>query len=382
MLVAQDHLENIWVIPMTDILHDISHELTAIDVSLPTSREVLLGMRTKQSRTSPQSFKRLKAGPEHGNEISSSSIFDIMQARERRRQAEARSSESKKEVPSSPPKQHASAPHRQFVYVSEPAKPFPTPRQELEDKLEDVIRDIRRARILEADPAEQENIEYEARVRRARKAVVPPQGIEWQSTHRMKDAESLKERPRRSHNKEKTKLKETGKEKLARMVREHAALQREPRVRRLSDLSQADTLINTRTPSEGSSGQPSRPNTAHLSWADSLFPSYHSSNEDAEEAREESIDSRVGFEPDVQAEVSTRTNIRTPQMILTARRQRHEVQEQQQKIAEVSATTTRQQERSSEAPLTPPPEYQKYVSSADSLYEKFRNELGTQRRVD
>jgi hypothetical protein len=205
----------------------------------------------------------------------------------------------------------------------------------------------------------------------------------------MKDAESLKERPRRSHNKEKTKLKETGKEKLARMVREHAALQREPRVRRLSDLFQADALINTRTPSKGSSGQPSRPNTAHLSWADSLFPSYHSSNEeDAEEAREESIDSRVGFEPDVQAEVSTRTNIRTPQMIMTTRRQRrqrrqrYEVQEQQRKIAGASATMIRrQQEKSSEAPLTPPPEYQVHAPSADSLYEQVRIELATQRRA-
>jgi hypothetical protein len=392
MLVAQDHFENIWVIPMTDILRDILHELTVVDVCLPTSRQLLLAMRAKQSSKSPQFVKQQKAGPEHGDQVSSSSVvrmpevrvFDSMQALEEKWKAEARPSESKKEAPSAPPKRDESAPQPQFVFVYEPVKTFPTPRQKLEGKLDDISKDERRARILETELAGQEFLENEARARRARKAVEPQQGIVRQSTHRVTDAESLEERPRRSHKTEKTKIKETGKEKLTRMVREHAALQRELGIRRLSDLSQADTLINTRTPSEGSSGQPSRPNTARLSWADSLLLPFDSGDEeDAEEAREERMDSRVGLEPEAQAYISTPSNIRTPQMMMTARRQRHEVKEQQQKRTEASVTmTARQQETISEPPLTLPPERQIHVSSADSLYNQFRDELGMQKRAD
>jgi hypothetical protein len=372
MLVAQDHLENSWVIPMTDILQDIAHELTVADVSLPTSREVLLGMRAKQSRKFQQSMKQIEAKPEHWEQLSSSSAFDIIQAQWAKRQAEGRPSQSKKEALTIPGKQDERVSHSQFVLASEPTKPFSTPRNNFEGKLDDMSREERRARMLEAELVAQENVEYEARVRRTRKAVIPQQDIEWQSAHRTTDAESLEKRPRRSHKTERTKSKETGKEKLTRMVRKHAALQRELGIRRLSDLSQADTLINTPTPSEGSSGQRSRPNTAHLSLADSVFLSFDGIDADhAEEARDESKITRVGLEPEAQAHISTLSEIRTPRMIMNARRQRDEMKEEQQKIAEVSVNwIVSQQERRSEPLLPRQLERQIDVSSADSLYSQ------------
>jgi hypothetical protein len=373
MLAAQDHLDNIWVIPMTDILQDILHELSVVDVSLPTSREILLTMPAKQSREFPQFVKQQKAAPEQKDQTSPGGVrripelkeFDVMQAREAKRQAEARPSESKIDRPSAPPKQDGSAGHRWSLFVPKTPDMYPVPRLQLESQLDDVSRD--EWRMLEAELAGQKNVEDEMRVRWGGKAAEPQHETLWQSPHRAADAVTLEERPRRSHKPEKTRSKETGKDKLTRMVREHAALQRELGIRRLSDLSQADTLINARTPSEGSSGQLSRPNTAHLSWADSLFLSFDSGDE-------ESADSRTGLEPEVQAYLSAPSNIGTPQMAMATRRQRREAKEQ--KTAEASKNmTARQQEKSAELPPLPPLEGEVHVSSADSLYNQFREEL-------
>jgi hypothetical protein len=400
MIVAQGHFEDIWVIPMTDILHDILHELNVVDVSLPTSREVLLSMPAKQSNKTPQYVQQQKAAPEQKDQASSGGVkrmperreFDVMRAQEAKRQAEARPSESKTDGPSSRPKQYGSAAHRQFEFVPKRPNWYPIPRLQLESQLDDESTDEwrtleaelakqksegkqdnvsaheRRARILEAELAAQDKAEkQELAPRRAQKATLPQQGLMWQSRYETMNAKNPEDRPGRSHKTEQTKSKETGKEKLTRMVREHAALQRELGIRRLSDLSQADTLINARTPSEGSSGQLSRPNTAHLSWADSLFLSFDSGDE-------ESADSRTGLEPEVQAYLSAPSNIGTPQMAMATRRQRREAKEQ--KTAEASKNmTARQQEKSAELPPLPPLEGEVHVSSADSLYNQFREEL-------
>jgi hypothetical protein len=79
----------------------------------------------------------------------------------------------------------------------------------------------------------------------------------------------------------------------------------------------------------------------------------------------------VGLEPEAQAHISTLSEIRTPRMIMNARRQRDEMKEEQQKIAEVSVNwIVSQQERRSEPLLPRQLERQIDVSSADSLYSQ------------
>lgn len=289
MLVAQDPLENYWVVPMDEILQDLREELTAVDVSLITSREVLLAIRERQKKIDIDLIKQQEAIPQDKDLFSLPVVTRVPEVRVRlwdaQQQPGTRRAASRKEVEMLP--------------------------------------------------------DWEKKV--------------WYP-----------------HRTERVRGKETGKEKLTRMVREHAALQRELGIRRLSDLSQADTLINPRTPSEGSSGQPSRPNTAHLNRGDAAFLSFDNiDDEDAQGILEEHED-LWDRGADSNQDIPAYTNIRTPQMIMAERqkrREQREAQEQRDRQELAAPITTGRQEKSAEPLLTPPPDREAHGASAHNLYD-------------